>query len=888
MKKILPLIALFICTTLFSQNRPVPNYHLEVLNPNSNYNEITNAVEPILIANQENAVTKTEKKNAEKALKQFGRWQYFWKERTDSQGNITLSGGEDELSRISPNTPFSEIFNTQQNNQKSNNNSPWVQVGPTTSPNPHGYVAFPGQGLINVIRPLTGTVALAGASNGGIWKTDDITSTTPNWTPKTDYLARIGIVDIKAASNNSIYALTGDRDAQDRSKSIGVIKSTDAGDNWATTSLVLDPTQIAYISNLGMKPNDNNKMFFAVNSASGIKQYATTDGWATHQEYNNNNLQYANDVLYTNDFILVSNIFGRIFKSEDDGVTFTQIYDNEEGAGNIVLRFNQSHNSGDVYFLAAKKNGAKVYKLTTSEILNATGVISATQVGTDLTTYEPQGLYNVAFSVSSVDANRIFVLGVNGWYTKDAGSTWTMKLDAYNSQNSGETYVHPDHHFITHTTGSKWWLTHDGGITELDMTTFDTSSGVAGAVDKTNNLQIGQIYHSAITDSATFTDALLGLQDNDGMSISPNTQSGNWVAVQAGDGTAAAISPTNPLVRLIGGTRGALSRTTTAYQANSNDQTTILPANNDALFAGKAIFHNTNGNFALATWAATGVSYNGGAGFGYLTEVQSLGQTQEMDLWDSRCAVIGANGQSHLDVNSTLMTFSNVQTITQPSGVTQNFNSICVNSATSGVTYATISGYDAANKVFRSTDNGVTWTNITHNLPNVVMKKVLNKVTDLGGNDEILFLGTEVGVYYKLGAASTNWIKLGNNLPNVTVTDMSINYAQKKLYAATFGRGFWSINIDNNTLSNDDLTLALESALKVYPVPSSNNNVLVKLPNNIDEANYSIYSYIGSKIVSGSITTTNNKLNTYALSAGSYIVVFNINETQVSKKIIIK
>ena len=881
-KQITLLMLLFVSILGYAQISK--NYKQLAAEKNANYYDIVDEVKSTLFENKRNASTKTEKKNAEKALKQFGRWQYFWKDRIAPDGTINLSGGVDELSNLTPNTAFSDFFPLNQSKRASS--STWTQVGPTTSPDPHGYVAFPGQGLINVVTPLTGTVALAGASNGGIWKTDDITSATPNWTPKTDYLARIGIVDIKATNTNSIYALTGDRDSQDRSRTIGVIKSTDAGDTWATTSPVLDPTIVSYISNLGMKPNDNNKMFFAVNTSNGNKQYTTSDGWATHQEYTHS-FQYTNDVLYTNDFLLVSDIFGSIYRSTDEGASFTQIYNNDESAGNLVLRFNQSHTTGDVYFLAAKKNGAKVYKLTTTEILNATGIINATQVGTDLTTYEPQGIYNIAFSVSPLNTNRIFVLGVNGWYSKDGGSTWAMKLDAYNSQNSGQTYVHPDHHYIKHSTGSKWWLTHDGGISEIDMATYDAGSGVASAVDKTNNLQIGQIYHSAITDNANFTDALLGLQDNDGMSKSPNTQSGNWVAVIAGDGTAAAIHPTDPLIRLVGGTNGALYKTTTAYQANYNDQSTAIPDNNGAIFAGKAIYHNTNGNYALATYNKTIKSINAGGSFAYLTEANSLGQTQEIDLWNTRSAIIGENGQSHFDVDPTLLTFTNAQTINQPSGVSQNFNSICVNSATAGVTYGTISGYDAANKIFRSTDNGATWTNITHNLPNVVMKKVLNKVTGLGTYDEILFVGTEVGVYYKLGTASNTWTKVGANLPNVTVTDMTINYAQDKLYAATFGRGFWSIDIANNTLSTANNFGNLDIDLKVYPVPSNNGNVSVKLPNNIDKANYAIYNYLGSKITSGTITTTNTKLNTTILSSGSYLVVFNINNIQISKKIII-
>lgn len=900
MKKILQLAIMFLITYSYSQTKKVLNYNLEASKQNSNYFAISKSVKPLLLENQKNATTTLEKKYAEKALKHFGRWQNFWQDRINPDGSFNKTSGYDELIELKPNSKL-PVTRNPNSNAKQSMALTWEQVGPATTPLAHGYVAYPGQGLVNIVKTLSGTQAIVGTSNGGIWKTNDIAAANPSWSPKTDFLARIGIVDIKVAGNGDIYALTGDRDSQDRSKTIGVIKSTDDGETWSTTSLVLDPTQVTYISNLGMKPNDNNKMFFTVNSGGGAVQYSTSDGWATSANTttgSDNNLFYTNDILYTDNFILASTIFGTIFKSTDDGANFDLIYNNNEGQSNIVLRFNQTASSGDVYFFAAVSTNtsglrAKVYKSTIAEVTAATKAsqLTPTQVGTNIpTTFNAQGIYNIAFAVSPVDPNRIFVLGVNGYYSKDGGATWAMKLDAYNSENSGETYVHPDHHYVSHSSGSKWWLTHDGGVHEIDMTTYDAGPGTAIANDKTSDLQIGQIYHSAIVPSNTnFSDGLIGLQDNDGMSKSPNTQGGQWVAVSAGDGTAAAINPNNPLIRFMGGTRGSLYRTTTAYQANYSDQTNVLPSNSAAPFVCKAMVHDTNPDLVFAGYTEMTISTDTGASFSFATAADGLGGTVDFDVHGNRLSVIGPNGQKSFTLDTTTGALSNEIVITQPTGVTSNFNSISVNSATAGVTYATLAGYDASNKVFKSTDSGATWTNITHNLPNVVMKKVLNQVTDLGSNDEILFVGTEVGVFYKVGSTSTTWTKLNPAvLPNVTVTDMSINYTQKKLYAATFGRGFWSIDISTiaTPLSIDGFDLA--DSIKVYPVPSNNNkDVYLNLPNNLDKLNYSIYNYIGGKVSEGIITKNANKLNTNKLSSGAYIVIFNIENTQVSKKIII-
>lgn len=903
------LLILFVLSTIFSfgQSKEVPNYQSQILN-SGNYYSITEAVKPLLLQNLKNANTSSEIRSANKALKRFGKWQYSWKDRIDENGNFTQSGGVDFLSNLSPNT----TFNTSSSNTQSNASvtPSWQQVGPITRVLPHGRPNYPGQGLVTNITLIPGgNAALVGTNNGGIWKTDDFTVENPNWIAKTDFLARLGIVNIKInTANSNIFALTGDRDRTNgfSTATIGVITSTDTGENWATTSLVLDPTQVQYISNLGMKPNDNNKMFFATNTGTkntnplegglveGFKQYATTDGWATHQVYENE-LQHLNDVLYTNDFILVSDILGRIYKSVDDGATWVNIYNNNGGAtdGVVVIRFNQSHNSGDVYFVTAAKNNAIVYKLTTTEILNATAPISATQVGNPLTTFNPQQIYNVAFAVSAADNNRMFLLGVDGYYTKDGGANWALKIDSW--QTSGgptdETYVHPDHHYISHVSGSEWISTNDGGVGTIDMSSFDNGNGneIAIAVDKTNNLQIGQIYHSAIYPSdTTFSNAVLGIQDNNSMSKSPNTQDGAWVSVGVSDGTSAAIHPSNPLIRLVGAQNGQLLKTTTAAQSGYNDGYEVLPSNTDAAFFCKAIFHNTNGNLALATYDEVMASTDAGDTWDYLPEFDGLGETQEIEVWDTKIAVVGINGQKCANIDVGSFEISNVQDINQPTGVSSNFNSLCVNSATANVFYGSISGYNSGNKVFKSTDNGVSWSNISYNLPNVVIRKVLNKVTNIGTFDEILFVGTEIGVYYKLGSTSTTWIKLGSNLPNVTVTDMSINYIEDVLYAATFGRGFWSIDIASNVLGVNDFETDLAIDLKLYPVPSNANNVFVKLPRDLDSLDYSIYNYLGSKISSGSVNQNNNKLKTTNLSAGAYIAVFNINGNQTTKRFIIK
>ncbi len=69
--------------------------------------------------------------------------------------------------------------------------------------------------------------------------------------------------------------------------------------------------------------------------------------------------------------------------------------------------------------------------------------------------------------------------------------------------------------------------------------------------------------------------------------------------------------------------------------------------------------------------------------------------------------------------------------------------------------------YDG-NGVFESTDGGTSWTNISNGLPQLpVMCVIQNKLNTLQNE---LYVGTDVGVYVKVGAA--NWASFNNNYPS--------------------------------------------------------------------------------------------------------------------------
>ena len=66
---------------------------------------------------------------------------------------------------------------------------------------------------------------------------------------------------------------------------------------------------------------------------------------------------------------------------------------------------------------------------------------------------------------------------------------------------------------------------------------------------------------------------------------------------------------------------------------------------------------------------------------------------------------------------------------------------------------------------------------------------------------------------------TTSWIAYNTGLPNVLVNELEINSADKKIYAATYGRGLWSVDLYNpNSAGLDAFDI---SGLEVSPNPSA-------------------------------------------------------------------
>tara|TARA_R110001599_G_scaffold58942_2_gene163345 strand:- start:6720 stop:9305 length:2586 start_codon:yes stop_codon:yes gene_type:complete len=842
MKKItLLLIILFCQFSLFAQ----VDYKQKATEKGANYFDIVKNTR----AHFQNLKSKSSfALRSKKQEKQFERWAYFWKDRIGTDGKFpsaTLgyynAGILDAQGKI--------ISVKKQKTQAES----WVNIGPQVNPAPNGYANPPQLGRLNTFLRIkhpsdrNQDVLFVGAPSGGIWKS---TNNGTTWSPKLDIVAGIGVTDIQTASTTTfsnyttkpIYVSTGDSDGKNI-KSIGVLKSTDGGETFVSTGLSNALSEQTEVSDLVVL--DDNTLF--VGKDNLIKK--SIDGGTTWTN--------AYDVGGTD------TMNGRVAVSGTN-IMFT---------GNKGVYF--SADSGTTWSVAIAPNGENRRAVTLGSdgsfyIQNQTGEIKKYDIGTKTFTvvgikpggYDSQGGYNQTLLFK----DGMFLSGeVNGHTSIDNGASWNNSLNGYwGSSTDPGTYVHSDHHGMGTLDGQyEFWSTNDGG---LNFTTFSSINDVKPTtVYKSNGVIVSQIYDVAITPTLSQGDYMLGLQDNDGFSKEMHNGTRQWISASAGDGVTVAINYNNPLIRYLGGFNGNFHKTGTGYTGKYNGETngkipgagqlwpleihttdpTILYAGGDDVYK----VTDPNAGASIATAVTNAVKLNAAAG-----------QINKISTHGNGIAVIGS-------VVSRLSKDSGTTWITLAEPTNAEFiDSVDFDQSNMSTVYCSVTGYTDGSKVFKSTDSGATWTNISTGLPNIVIHEVVLKQNQ---GVEVLFAGTEIGVYFKNG--TDNWKKFGSGLPNVIVRDIDINYTEDKLVAATFGRGLWHINIANSTLGVEDTALNI-SPFSAYPSPVTDGKLNFK----VDLANanfeYKIYNVLGGVVLQGKKDSNSGIINVSKLHTGIYML----------------
>jgi hypothetical protein len=117
--------------------------------------------------------------------------------------------------------------------------------------------------------------------------------------------------------------------------------------------------------------------------------------------------------------------------------------------------------------------------------------------------------------------------------------------------------------------------------------------------------------------------------------------------------------------------------------------------------------------------------------------------------------------------------------------------------------------------VYKTSDFGETWADISNNLP----EEPINVIREHHQNPNLLFVGTDFAVYVSLDAGQS-WTKMKNNMPVQPAYDIKIHPRENDLIVATHGRGIYIADISalaqmtEHTLGNDAFLFQPESKVR--------------------------------------------------------------------------
>ena len=667
------------------------------------------------------------------------------------------------------------------------------------------------------------TVYVAAAS-GGVWKT---TNAGTSWTPLFDKqpVQSIGDMAVDPTNPEVIYVGTGEANVRNSvSFGNGVYKSTDGGKTWRHLGLA----DTRHISRIVINPLDPKKIYVAaIGHAFGANQergvFMSDDAGDTWKKVlyiddrhgasdldidpKNPNLLYAGMWRFDRKqwTFTSGDEKGGIYRSTDGGKTWTKA---TKGLPTLIGRIGVkvAPSSPNIVYAVAETREGYVFKSTdfgetwikTSDNANTLG----------------RGFYYADLRVDPQNENRIYTLGMAFSLSVDGGSTFKPVTGNF----------HGDHQtmWIDPKNTRRLFMGDDGGM--------NVSVDQGSSWSWFPNIAVGQFYQISYDMREPFYSVSGGLQDN-GLWVGPSRSRGSaigspsWRFIQGGDGYYAVSHPDDPDLFLSDYQAGGIQATNlrTFEQREASPQVKRMdgyPADSNAVrfnwnapivkspFDGKVVYFAGNIVFRSTDWGRTWTpispdlskndkSRQGNAGGPVLKEntvAEYYGTVYSLEESPVKPGVIWAgtddgNLQVTQDGGATWVNVAANVPGVGPDAVVSALEASRVSAGTAYAAFERRMMDDFKPYVFKTTDFGRTWTNISGNLPATAYVQVVREDPK---NTDLLYVGTELGLFANWSGGAGDWtaLRLGN-LPNVAVHEVRIHPRENDLIVATHGRALW-------------------------------------------------------------------------------------------------
>jgi photosystem II stability/assembly factor-like uncharacterized protein len=731
------------------------------------------------------------------------------------------------------------------------------------------------------VNPLNHNVMYAGSANGGVWKTND---NAQNWFPIFDsipYLA-IGAIGINPGDTAEIWVGTGDVNISGTMYTgNGLYKSNNSGRTWTymalsdtyvISAILFNPANTAemLVSTMGNPFNrDNNRgIYRSTNSGSTFTNVQflndSTGCIDLVQDPVNPSIVYAASFtrMRTEELTVYTGTENYIFKTTNFGQNWAQLAGGlPNGLTHERIGITVAKSNPDIlYALYSASDGATPELYKSADAGLSWSGINLTNL--DVNMYGSQGWYFGKIYCDPSNPDTIYIPGVYLQVSYDGGTTWQGAT--FNSA----VWVHADGHYMIFHSSNEILFCTDGGL-------YNSLDG-GFTWNDIENIPNNQFYFVREIPYAHGVYAG-GVQDN-GTNYGNAMAFNNYIQIYGGDGFTIQYPANQQLVY-------------SEYQYGGIVYDDLYPSNNWQ-FVDKDTIEKYNwhtpyilSNFSDDTLYLAGetVQRIDIAPYGLHSTISPV--LHDANSPEKVCNTSTLN-QSKLDRNilyagtadgkiwNTLNGGNSWNDVT-PSGNRYYITRVMPSPNNANSVYATRSGYrqnDNTPLIYKSINNGNTWTSVSGDLPMLAV----NDILIYPGNENILFIANDAGVYFTVNGGQ-HWERVGDNMPFVAVLDIELNYDNSTIIAGTFGRSIYTVDISSIVTSVPSVELA--PVISVYPNPATNSIEVCSL---IHVERFEIYSSSGSRVKSGQ----GNRIDISDLKPGNYFINISSGEKNLVKRFI--
>lgn len=692
-------------------------------------------------------------------------------------------------------------------------------------------------------------VIYVGAATGGLWKTENSGIT---WEPIMDEVPAMSIGDIAIAPSNPDIIWVGTGEANIFRASVagtGMYKSLDAGKTWEHMGLagthtigriIIHPKKpdIVYVASPGHEWTDN--------AERGV--FKTTDGGKTWEK-----IFYISEKIGAYDLVmdpkkantLYVTMWNRIrlrwsdpqpgpgdgiFKTTNGGKDWKQITNglpdlNKTGRigldiarsnPKVLYAFVDNHNPGRM----PGENERDAYgRIKKGRVIKGAEVYRSDDRGESWTKVSPDdrymegfgGTYGWVFGQIRVDPSNedtVYLMGLRLSKSADGGKTWkTLYYNGLHGDHHGLWIDPKDPEYLVNVNDGGVNISYDGGVTWRD---FHQTHNLVQFYNVAYDMEKPFNVYGSVQDHGTYRGNVAhGRARVRGQRRIPT----RWESAPGGEGTHVAVDHKNPYIIYSSSFYGRLMRS--EYSPGLNGSWTSKdiyprakegePAHRGQWMAptivsqhnNKVVYHGFQYLFRSRdmgeTWEkiSPDLSYNDPDKIGKLPFAiphQCLTAISESPFQfgfiyagtdDGRVHVTKNGGKAWTEITAGLPYNKHVSRI-----VASKYDKAAV--------YLTLNGRrddDFADYVYKSTDYGKTWIDISGNIPG----GPVNVIREDPKNKDILYVGTELGVYVTLDGGK-KWDVLPKDLPNCFVWDLIIHPRDNVIVIATNGRGMYVLD----------------------------------------------------------------------------------------------